>query len=187
LGIRGHQVTTSGGLQTATLSISPNHLQPGPEYTLNGTVYSPHNGGLPNRILRSSTTLKLEFPAWVFSAMSQPPVVTFTNDGTGQTGGWQATSVAGEDDDSVFEFTWIGKDNTTWTQDMTFSVGARSVGTAPQDGHVSCTLDNLDSADSDVEHSVRGRLPVPADDKHGRCLRAVPGRVLEGEHLGRRS
>lgn len=156
VGFLGHQVTTSGGLQTATLSISPNNLQPGPKYTLNGTVYAPHNGGLPNRIFRSSTTLKLEFPAWVFSAMSEPPVVAFINDGTGQFDGWQATSVAGDGDNPVFEFTWAGKDNTTWTQDMTFSVGACSGGVAPQDGNVGCTLDSLDSADSDVERSVSG-------------------------------
>jgi hypothetical protein len=156
LGILGHQVTTSGGLQTATLSISPNNLQTGQKTTLSGTVYAPHNGGQPNRIFRSSTTMKLDFPAWVFSAMSQPPVVTFTNDGTGQTGSWQATSTAGEGDNSAFEFTWVGKDNTTWTQDMTFSVAACSSGTAPQNGKVACTLDNLDSADSDVERSVSG-------------------------------
>jgi hypothetical protein len=154
-GVLGQQVATSGGLQLASLSITPNNLQPGPKYTLNGTVSAPHSGGKPNRILRSNTTLNLAFPKWVFSASQLP--VAFTNDGTGKTTGWKATSTLGDGDDpSVFGFTWVGNDNTAWTQNMTFSVGASSSDVAPQDGNVACTLDNLDSADSDVERSLSG-------------------------------
>jgi hypothetical protein len=157
VGVLGHQVATSGGLQLATLSITPNNLQPGLKYTLNGTVSAPHSGGQPNRIFRASTTLKLTFPKWVFSATSQLPVVAFTNDGTGATTGWKATSTPGEGDgSSVFGFTWVGKDNAAWTQNMKFSVGAYSNDAAPQDGNVACTLDNLDSADSAVERSLSG-------------------------------
>ncbi len=151
----GRQVATSGGLQLATLSITPNNLQPGPKITLNGAVSAPHSGGQPNRILRSNTTLNLAFPKWVFSAGQLP--VAFTNDGTGATTGWKATSTPGVGDDpSVFGFTWVGKDNSTWTKNKTFSVGACSNDVAPQDGNVVCTLDNLDSADSDVERSLSG-------------------------------
>lgn len=152
-GVIGHQVTTDGGLQAATLSISPNNLQPGPTYGLKGTVYAPHNGGKPNRIFRSGTTLKLQFPAWVFSAMDAP-AVAWLNAGTGDFVGWQPTGPAGDGDNPVFGFTWAGEDNTTWSQDMSFSIGACSGGTAPQDGNVTCTLDNLDSFDSDIQRSV---------------------------------
>jgi hypothetical protein len=153
VGVLGRQVATSGGLQLATLSITPNNLQPGPKYTLNGAVSAPHSGGQPNRILRSNTTLNLTFPKWVFSASQLP--VAFANDGTGKTTGWKATSTPG-DDPSVLGFTWVGNDNTAWTQNKTFKVGACSNDVAPQDGNVACTLDNLDSADSGVERSVSG-------------------------------
>lgn len=154
-GVLGRQVATTGGFQTAALSITPNNLQPGPKYTLNGTVSAPRSGGQPNRILRSNTTLNLAFPKWVFSAMTALPAVTITNDGTGAATGWKAAGTTGPGDDpTIFKFTWAGKDNAAWTQNMTFNVAACSSDNAPQDGNVTCTLDNLDSFDSDVERSA---------------------------------
>jgi hypothetical protein len=82
------------------------------------------------------------------------PAVGWLNAGTGDFVGWQPTGTAVDGDNPVFAFTWVGEDNTTWSQDMSFSIGACSGGTAPQDGNVTCTLDNLDSFDSDIQRSV---------------------------------
>jgi hypothetical protein len=162
MGVLGRQVTSNGGLQTATFTISPNNLQAGPTYILNGRITSPRNGGQPNRILRAgsdATTLTLTFPKWVFSANSTLPPVQFANDGTGTDLGWQATSsatgsTASGDATADFTFTWVGKDSQAWTQDMKFTVKACSADSAPQSNSVAFRLDNLDSEDRGLEYSA---------------------------------
>jgi hypothetical protein len=149
---KGQQVTTAGGIELATYTVSPSNLQTGKQYDgsdhhpfINGRVSAPLRDDQPSKTFKKGTsTLKLSFPAWMCTGMTAAPKLTFVNDGSGGTTNWQLTnqpSVA----DPTYEYQWNGVDGQPWSAELGFTIAAYSTTPAPLNGRTTFGMKGLGS------------------------------------------
>jgi hypothetical protein len=148
---KGHQVTTAGGIDLATYSLSPSNLQSGVRYTgsanaqplLSGAISAPQRDDLPSKTFQQgSTTLKLSFPKWMCTGMSTAPALTFANDGSGGTTNWQLTNQPSITD-PTYEYQWAGDDSQPWQAGISFTIAAYSNTAPPQTGKTAFEMKGL--------------------------------------------
>jgi hypothetical protein len=165
--LKGKQTTTSDALDLSTYYITPTNIEAGKKYDgsdslhplVAGVVTAPRRDQAPSKILRTGTsTLSLTFPSWLCSGLSSPPPPTFTNDGSGGSGGWTLTGKS-TTADLTYDYQWVGPDATAWTDDIAFTIMAASKDTPPQNGKTTCQLKGLDNVGAiDVPVSIGGNL-----------------------------
>jgi hypothetical protein len=150
---QGHQVVASKTLDLSTYYISPTNLQAGKDYNgtdpdfplIEGAVSAPLRGEQPSKTFnKGSTTLKLTFPDWMCTALSDAPTLVFKNDGSGGTAGWSLTN-SPTVTDLTYEYQWTGTDNQAWQDGIAFTIEAHSSGPAPKAGKTLVEIHDLNN------------------------------------------
>jgi hypothetical protein len=165
---KGHQVASDSGIELATYYLTPTNLVAGMPYDGSNPAYAPIQGTIshpvrdktPSKEFQTGdtpTTLALNFPSWMCTGMSAAPTLTFGDDGSGNTTGWQLTSTPTAAD-PTFTYQWAGTAGQAWQQDITFQVTAGSAGAPPQTGQATYLMKGL------VDTLAKVNIPVSSGD-----------------------
>lgn len=149
---KGQQVTTAGGIDLATYTLTPSNLQTGRQYDgsdrhplISGRITAPLRDAQPSKTFQKGvSTLKLVFPTWMCTGTTIAAPLKFVNDGSGGTTGWKLTNQPSATN-PTYEYQWVGVDSQVWDADIDFTVGAYSSTTPPQNGRSTFGMTKLGS------------------------------------------